>query len=77
MATQSTNDDRSLVGRVLKWLGVAALVLTPLVGSGAWWSHRPTVSLSVTYVMVYTYGRDDGRIAPTRCAIIDAGLDGS
>src|SRR2546425_10805407 len=37
---------------------------------------RPTVSLGVTYVMVYTYGRDDGRIAPTRCALIDAGLDG-
>jgi len=34
--------------------------------------HKPTVSLGVTYVMVYTYGRDDGRIAPTRCALIDA-----
>src|SRR5438105_8758448 len=38
--------------------------------------NRPTVSLGVTYVLVYTYGRDDGRIASTRCAIIDAGLDG-
>ena len=36
--------------------------------------HIPTVSLGVTSVMVYTYGRDDGRIAPTRCAVIDAGL---
>ena len=36
----------------------------------------PTVSIVVTCVVVYTYGCDDGRIAPTRCAIIDAGLDG-
>ena len=36
----------------------------------------PTVSLSVTCAVVYTYGCDDGRIAPTRCAIIAAGLDG-
>src|SRR2546426_12313563 len=34
----------------------------------------PTVSLGVTYVMVYTYGCDDGKIAPTRCAVIDGGL---
>src|SRR5215218_8092067 len=37
---------------------------------------RPTVSLGVTYAAACTYGCDDGRIAPTRCAIIDAGLDG-
>ncbi len=37
---------------------------------------RPTVSIVVTCVVVYTYGCDDGRIAPTHCAIIDAGLDG-
>src|SRR5215470_6542194 len=36
----------------------------------------PTVSLGVTYAVVYTYGCDDGRTAPTRCAIIAAGLDG-
>src|ERR687884_739931 len=36
----------------------------------------PTVSLGVTCAVVYTYGCDDGRISPTRCAIIDAGLDG-
>jgi len=36
----------------------------------------PTVSLGVTCAVVYTYGCDDGRIAPTRCAIIAAGLDG-
>src|SRR5712691_13410119 len=36
----------------------------------------PTVSIGVTYAVVCTYGCDDGRIAPTRCAIIDAGLDG-
>src|SRR5262245_27714158 len=34
------------------------------------------VSLGVTCAVVYTYGCDDGRIAPTRCAIIAAGLDG-
>src|SRR6266481_3758431 len=33
---------------------------------------KPTVSLGVTYAVVYTYGCDDGRIAPTRCAVIDA-----
>src|SRR6266699_1528559 len=37
---------------------------------------KPTVSLGVTYAVVYTYGCDDGRIAPTRCAVIAAGLDG-
>src|SRR6266568_8328450 len=37
---------------------------------------KPTVSLGVTYAVVNTYECDDGRIAPTRCAIIDAGLDG-
>src|SRR5712691_7501678 len=34
----------------------------------------PTVSLGVTYAVVYTYGCDDGRIEPTRCAVIDGGL---
>jgi uncharacterized protein DUF6516 len=38
--------------------------------------HKPTVSLGVTSAVVDTYGRDDGKIAPTRCAIIDAGFDG-
>ena len=37
---------------------------------------KPTVSLVVTYVVVDTYGCDDGRIWPTRCAVIDAALDG-
>src|SRR6266446_3880567 len=36
--------------------------------------YRPTVSLGVTYVVEYIYGCDDGRILPTRCAIIDARL---
>ena len=35
---------------------------------------RPTVSLDVTCAVVCTYGCDDGRIGPTRCAIIAAGL---
>src|SRR6266568_5779110 len=35
---------------------------------------KPTVSLGVTYVVEYIYRCDDGRILPTRCAIIDAGL---
>jgi hypothetical protein len=34
----------------------------------------PTVSLGVTYAVAYTYGCDDGRISPTRCAVIDAAL---
>src|SRR6266581_7199125 len=38
--------------------------------------YKPTVSLGVTCVVVYTYGCDDGRISPTRCAIIAAVLDG-
>ena len=29
----------------------------------------PTVSLGATYVVAYTYGCDDGRISPTRCAV--------
>src|SRR6266851_286076 len=31
---------------------------------------RPTVSLGVTSALVYTYGCGDGRIGPTRCAVI-------
>jgi len=38
--------------------------------------HRPTVSLGVTYAVADTYGCDSGRIVLTRCAIIDARLDG-
>src|SRR5262249_43207988 len=37
---------------------------------------KPTVSLGVTCAGVCTYGCGDGRIVLTRCAIIDAGLDG-
>src|SRR5438132_4034400 len=37
---------------------------------------KPTVSRGVTYAVVCTYGCDGGRISPTRCAVIDAGLDG-
>src|SRR6266849_9660746 len=38
--------------------------------------HKPTVSLGVTSALVCTYGCGDGRISPTRCALIDAVLDG-
>lgn len=31
----------------------------------------PTVCLGVTSAMAYTYGYGDGRIGPTRCALID------
>src|SRR5215468_7296909 len=34
----------------------------------------PTVSRGVTSAVVCTYGCDGGRIAPTRCAVIDAAL---
>ena len=37
-------------------------------------SGKPTVCLDVTYVVVYTYGSDDGRISTTPCAVIDAAL---
>src|SRR5467141_3074473 len=37
---------------------------------------KPTVSLGVTCAVVDTYGCGDGRIWPTHCAVIDAGLDG-
>src|SRR5262245_49349228 len=36
-----------------------------------YWSFRPTVSLGVTCAVVCTYGCDNGRIAPTRCAMCD------
>src|SRR3989442_5726859 len=36
-------------------------------------AHRPTVSLGVTSAVVCTYGCGDGRIALTRCALIDNG----
>src|SRR5262252_1393781 len=44
--------------------------------SGRRWHVKPTVSLGATYVVAYTYGRDDGRIAPTHCALIDGKLGG-
>src|SRR6266700_4148567 len=37
-------------------------------------TDKPTVSLDVTSAVVCTYGCGDGRIALTRCAVIDAGL---
>src|SRR5262245_23457004 len=37
---------------------------------------KPTVSLIVTYVVVCSYGYDDGRISPTHCALIDGRLGG-
>jgi HSP20 family protein len=33
-------------------------------------TYKPTVSLGVTCLVVYTYGCGDGRIWPTRCAVI-------
>src|SRR6266567_4191206 len=38
--------------------------------------NTPTVSLGVTYAVVDTYGCGNGRIGPTHCAVIDAGLGG-
>src|SRR4030095_1945798 len=53
----------------------------PQTCSCTWWTvcaisscPIPTVCLGVTSAVVYTYGCNDGRILPTRCAIIDAGL---
>src|SRR5262252_4599230 len=37
-------------------------------------SHKPTVCLGVTSAVADTYGHDDGRIEPTRCALIGAVL---
>src|SRR5262244_97474 len=37
------------------------------------WHRRLTVCLDVTSLVVGSYGCDDGRIAPTRCAVIGAG----
>src|SRR5215470_15781698 len=36
--------------------------------------HIPTVCLGVTSAVADTYGHDDGRIEPTRCALIGAVL---
>src|SRR4029453_2728645 len=35
---------------------------------------RPTVCLGVTYVVVYTYGHNDGKNGLPRCAVIDVAL---
>jgi len=35
-------------------------------------AHKPTVCLGVTYVVVYAYGHDNGKIWPPRCAVIVA-----
>src|SRR5882762_1072007 len=37
---------------------------------------KPTVSLDVPDEAACTDGYDDGRISPTRCAVINAGLNG-
>src|SRR5262244_3581518 len=37
------------------------------------WHRKLTVCLDVTSLVVGSYGCDDGRIAPTRCAVIGAG----
>src|SRR5713101_7748568 len=47
-----------------------------LVALLSWQQHTPIASLGVTCALVCTYGCDDGRIWPTRCAVIDAGRDG-
>src|SRR4030095_7888134 len=39
-------------------------------------SDKPTVCLGVTSSVAYTYGYDDGRIAPTHCALIAGRLGG-
>src|SRR5262245_766750 len=55
---------------------VSRLVRDTLAFSKKLANHIPTVSLGVTYAVVYTCGRDDGRIAPTHCALIDGRLGG-
>jgi hypothetical protein len=50
--------------------------LVSVRGYGTWFFPIPTVSLGVTSALVDTYGCGDGRIGPTRCAVIDAVLDG-
>src|SRR6266704_7065763 len=35
-------------------------------------NHKPTVCLGVTSAVADTYGYDDGRNGPTRCALIGA-----
>src|SRR6266853_1265204 len=49
---------------------IVAHVAEFLLAEGIVGQAKPTVSLGVTYAVVYTYGRDDGRSAPTHCAII-------
>src|SRR6266853_3142907 len=47
-----------------------------LVALLSWQQHTPIASLGVTCALVCTYGCGDGRVWPTRCAVIDAGRDG-
>jgi hypothetical protein len=42
-------------------------------GATRYADHKPTVSLGVTSVVVCTYGCGNGRIGPTRCAVIGGG----
>src|SRR3989442_1751470 len=65
IATPSSPPRMRMAEDVPGWVGGLAPASGPPI---------PTVSLGVTYVMVYTYGCDDGKIAPTRCAVIDGGL---
>src|SRR5919109_1608687 len=67
--------DGAINGEMFHCWGWEVLCPTLQPGDLVRWD-KPTVSLGVTYAVVCTYGCDDGRISPTRCAIIDAGLDG-
>ena len=67
------------VSRVLTLLAwVLGIKKAPCPQTVINWVMRltPTVCLGVTCVVVYAYGHDNGRIWPTRCAVIDAALDG-
>src|SRR2546430_6991147 len=46
--------------------------LIPIAGASFPHYDKPTVCLGVTYVVVYAYGHDNGKIWPPRCAVIVA-----
>jgi hypothetical protein len=54
-------------------VAASALVFQPLLAD-VFALSIPTVCLDVTSLVAYSYGYDDGKNGPTRCALIGAGF---
>jgi hypothetical protein len=67
---QATKTFAKLKGLMQEALAKVKGLETSLTARASPYIPTPTVSLGATYAVACTYGCDDGRIAPTRCALI-------